>query len=121
MSDATRASLPRRRGRALGLAAATIWAPCLLPLVAGSLCDCSHCLWTYFKLFAIVPGVLLPTLAQLDDAWFGVAGAATTLALLGVYYLAARELPQRWLYAAQSLALLAIGAESLALAYALRM
>lgn len=121
MTGAPGDPLPRTRGRALGLAAATIWVPCLLPAVLGMLRDCSHCLWAFAKLFVIVPGVLVPVLAQLDDAWFGCAGAAVTLALLVVYYLAARELPRRWLHAAQALGVVAIGLEAIVLAYLLRM
>jgi hypothetical protein len=113
--------LPRPRGRALGLAAATVWGPCLLPLLLGLLRDCSHCLTTYAKLFAIVPGVLLPVLTEHNGAWFGALGGAATLALLVGNYCAARELPRRWLYATQALTGVLIGLESVALAYALRM
>jgi hypothetical protein len=113
--------LPRPRRRALGLAAATVWGPCLLPLLLGLLRDCSHCLATYAKLFVIVPGVLLPVLTEQNGAWFGAWGCAATLALLVGSYCAARELPRRWLYAIQASAVVLVGLESVALAYALRM
>ena len=114
-------ALPRPRGLALWIAACTLWLPCLVPLLLGMLSDCGHCLWTYAKVFAMVPGVLLPVLLQLDDGWFVLAGAGATLALLFGLYLAARELPRLALYALQAIVLVAVSVEATLLANLLRM
>lgn len=95
--------------------------PCLLPLLLGMLRDCSHCLWTYTKVFAMVPGVMLPVLLQLDDGWFVLGGAGATLVVLGGLYLAARELPRPALYAVQVVVLVAVSVEATLLATLLRM
>lgn len=112
--------LPRARKRALWIAVGTLWLPCLMPIVLGILRDCSHCMITYLQLFAIVPGVIVPVLLRLEDAWFGVAGAGVTLAALVGLYAAARQMPRAWLYALQVLVMLLVGLEAIALAQLLR-
>ena len=99
----------------------TLWLPCLLPVLLGMLRDCSHCLSTYAKLFAMVPGVLLPILLELEDGWFVLGGAGATLSLLVGLYLAARELPRPGLYALQVVVLVAVSVEATLLATLLRM
>ncbi|MCK5943967.1 MAG: hypothetical protein KAI24_18425 [Planctomycetes bacterium] len=110
----------RTRRRALAIAAGTLWLPCLLPIVLGLLRDCSHCMHTFLAMFLMVPGVIVPVLLRLEDVWFGEAGAAVTLAVFAGLYAAARELPTRWLYALQVVAMLLIGLEAVGLAMALR-
>ena len=122
MSAAPVAAAPLRTPRrAATIAAATLWLPCLAPAFLGLLRDSSYCVSTYFKLFAMVPGVLVPVLMRLEGAWFGAAGGAVTLALLLGLYHAARWLPSRWLHALQALVMALVALEAIGLGYALRM
>ena len=82
---------------------------------------CGHCLSTYAKLFAMVPGVLLPILLELEDGWFVLGGAGATLSLLVGLYLPAPELPRPGLYALQVVVLVAVSVEATLLATLLRM
>jgi hypothetical protein len=107
--------------RAIGLAALTIWGPCLAPFVAGPLRECDHCVGTYAACLPIVPGVILPVLCNFQSAWFFVAAALVTLALLGVLSLALRELPRPWSLGVQAVVAVAIGAEACGFASLLRM
>jgi len=113
-------ALPRPRRRALGIAAGTLWLPCLLPIVLGMLRDCGHCMETYLKMFAMVPGVIVPVLLRLEDVWFGVVAVAVTLGALGGLYAAAREMPRGLLYALQGVVMVLVGVESIGLVAALR-
>lgn len=121
MTTATNDARPRTRRRAAAIAAATVWLPCCAPVVLGLLRDGSHGTNTYAKLFAMVPGVLLPVLLQLEGTWFGVAGSAATLALLLSAYQAARRLPRKWLHGLQALVMALVALEAAGLAHALRM
>jgi hypothetical protein len=105
---------------ALLRAATVLWLPPLVPVGLGLLADCGHCGATYLLLLPIVPGVLVPVLLGLDDAWFGIAGAAVTLALFGVVAVALRELPRALAIATQALVSAAVAFEAIGLAYALR-
>lgn len=110
----------RSWGRACSLAAATLWGPCLLPFVAGPLRECDHCAATYAACLPMVPGVIVPALANLGGAWFFAAGGAVALALFAVLAVALRELPRPWSLGVQVPVALAIAAEALGFASLLR-
>lgn len=103
------------------LAALTSWGPCLVPFVAGPLHECSHCVHTYAVCLPIVPGVIVPVLCNLDDAWFFVAGALVALAVFSTLTFVLRELPRPWSLGVQAIAALAIGAEAYGFASLVRM
>ncbi len=105
---------------ALWRAAAASWLPTLVPILFGLLRDCGHCQGSYLLSLPIVPGVLLPALCQLDDAWFFVVGGATTLALFAGLALLLRELPVRLGWVAQGLAAVLVAFEAIGFAMALR-
>jgi len=101
-------------------AALTLWLPVLVPLVTGMLRDCDHCVQSYLLSCVLVPGVIVPVLLQLDDALFCVVGGATTLLLFVGLWAAVLELPRWWRWALQAVVVLAITAESIGFAHALR-
>ncbi len=105
---------------ALAQAACTVWLPVLTPVVTGMLRDSSHAQETYLLSFPLVPGILVPVLCNLDDAWFLVAGGLVTLALFAVVALALRELPRPFRLAVQVVVVLAVALESIGFANALR-
>jgi hypothetical protein len=112
--------LPRSRRRALVGTAATLWLPTVLPLFAGPLRECDHCVGNYAALLPVVPGVLAPTLLQLDGATFGLVAGGVTLALFGIVYAFWRELPRWLLPVAVAIAASLIGLEAFGFAVALR-
>ena len=73
--------------RAMAAAVAALWLPPALPFFAGPLTECSHCVETYLKMYAVLPGVwpgLTVGMAFGDaDSWLALGVmAATTLVLL---------------------------------------
>ncbi len=115
-----RAGPERSWRRAMLLAAASVWLPTLLPVVLGMLHDCGHCLCTWWLCMPMVPGALPAVLLQLEDAWFFVVGGAVSLALFGGLALVLRELPRPWSHLAQSVVVLAVAAQAIGFAFALR-
>lgn len=101
-------------------AALTLWLPVLVPPVTGMLRDCSHCVQSYLQSAVLVPGILVPVLLRLDDAWFGVVGGAATLLLFACLWLLLLELPRRWGWFVQAVVVLAITFEAIGFAHALR-
>ncbi len=106
--------------RAAILAAVTLWAPALVPLLFGPLRECDHCVHTYLVCLPIVPGVLLPAFARLDGVWFFVAGALVTVVLFGGVTSVVRHLRRPSASAVQVAVVLAVLAESLGFANLLR-
>jgi hypothetical protein len=106
---------------ALGRSAATVWTPALVPVVTGMLHECSHCQTTYLLSLPLVPGMVVPVLLRLDDAWFVVGGAVATLVVFGVTALMLRELPRALGYVVQAIVALLIAFEAIGFANSLRM
>ena len=92
-----------------------------MPFVAGPLTECGHCVRIYAACLPIVPGVLVPALCRLEDAWFFVAAGVVALVLFATLTLVLRELPRPWSLVAQAVGALAIGAEACGFASLLRM
>lgn len=112
-------TLPRPRARAFAIAAATLWLPTAAPMVLGIMRDSHSAATSYLLFLPTIPGVIFPVLLGLDDLWFVLAAAAPTLAALAALYAAARELPRRWLHAAQGLAMALVALEAIGFAHAL--
>jgi len=93
--------LPRPRGRALLLAAGTLWLPCLVPMVFGMLSTTGNAPSMFTMLLPLMPGMLLPMLLRLDGLAFVVTAAVPALLLFAGVYFAARSLPRRTLYFVQ--------------------
>lgn len=106
--------------RACGLAALCVWLPVLTPVVLGTLQGCDHCVGTYWACAAMVPGVLVPVLLQLDDTWFVVVGGLVVLLLFSGLSLVLRELPRPWSFAVQWLVILVVAVQAYGFACALR-
>ena len=106
--------------RALARAAWTVWLQTLAPVVSGMLRDCGHCVTSYWLSVPMVPGALLPVLLQLHDAWFFAVGGIVALLLFGLTALVLRELPPKLGYVAQAIVSLAVAAEAVGFAAALR-
>ena len=85
------ASGPRPRLQAAGIAAATLWLPCLVGL--GVVLGSQYALATYWKFFAVLPGLIVPVLCQLDDSLFVVFAVLTTMLAYVVLYLSVRHMP----------------------------
>jgi hypothetical protein len=105
------------RGQALLAAAVVLWAPVATPLlVLGDW----HGGAAYFHWLPIVPAVLAPALLHLDGVWFAVAGGIGTLLLFVMLFACERDLPLglRWLV--RAVAMLAVAAEAVGFAAALR-
>lgn len=100
---------------------ATVWLPTLLPVLAGTLADCSHCATSFWLSLPAVPGLLAPVAMGLDGAAFFVGGGVATLALFGVVVLARREAPPWLVVVAQAAVALCSGLTALGYAHALRM
>ncbi|MFY9343075.1 MAG: hypothetical protein WAT39_11330 [Planctomycetota bacterium] len=105
---------------ALLQAACTVWLPVLTPVVTGMLRGSTHAQQMYLLSFPLVPGILVPVLLNLDDAWFFIAGGVVTLALFAVVVLALRELPRKFGFAVQAVVVLAVAAEAIGYTNALR-
>ncbi|MBL8730463.1 MAG: hypothetical protein JNM25_18740 [Planctomycetes bacterium] len=101
-------------------AALTLWLPVLVPLVTGMLGDCDHCLRGYLLSSALVPGVIVPALLQLDDAAFFVVGGGATLLLFAALWWSLHRLAAPWNRVLQAVVGLAIAAEAIGFANALR-
>jgi hypothetical protein len=100
-------------------AALTLWLPVVVPLVTGMLRDCDHCLQNYLLSLPLVPGILVPVLLGLDDALFFVVGGAATLLCFATVW-AVLQLPSPWHRVLQVVVVLAVTAESIGYATALR-
>lgn len=112
--------LPRPRAWVVWQSAVVLWLPACAPFALGPLHDCGHCAAKYGSVLPIVPGVLVPVLANLQDAGFFVAGALVTLGLFGVLYLGGRELPRGLLWGLRTIVALGVAAQGIGLAFALR-
>lgn len=105
------------------LALATLYLPQLLPLALGPLTECSHCVGTYGRLFALLPGMLpawsLAIPAGLPRPVLLALASGITLAVLVLLTLLAHRSPRtaRWLL---PLTALASASNALAVASALR-
>ena len=101
------ASVPRPRLQAAGIAAATLWLPCLvgLGIVVGS----QYALATYWKFFAVLPGLIVPVMCQLDDFLAYV-----------VLYLSVRHMPLIPLRITVAVAAALVGAEAVVIGGILR-
>lgn len=65
-------------------AALAIYLPQVLPFLVGPLTECSHCIGTYLKLFAILPGGLPGILIGGGGPVTWLIGGVTTLVALTV-------------------------------------
>ena len=112
------ASVPRPRLQAAGIAAATLWLPCLvgLGIVVGS----QYALATYWKFFAVLPGLIVPVLCQLDDFLSLVLAVLTTLVAYVVLYLSVRHMPLIPLRITVAVAAALVGAEAVVIGGILR-
>jgi hypothetical protein len=114
------AELPRPWGRALWIAAGTLWVPTVVPLALGMLSGSSHALQGYLLFLPTIPGILAPVLFGLDDFWFVLVAVLPTLAMFGGLAVAAREMPRGLLYVVQGVVMTLIAFEAIGFAYALR-
>jgi hypothetical protein len=101
-------------------AALVVWLPALAPLASGTLRGCGDCQTRYLLALPTVPGVLVPVLCGLDDAWFFLAGGVAALGLFGLVALCLHELPRLPARVVQVLVVLAVAGEAIGFAHALR-
>jgi len=94
--------------KAFGLAAAALYLPQLLPLVATDLASHGHCLGIYARLFPLLtglaPGVSARIASDLGEPWeevvfFGVAGAVALMLLGGTTFALRRGRLGGWIVA----------------------
>jgi hypothetical protein len=113
------AALPRPWGRALLIAAGTVWVPTAVPLAFGMLGESSSAL-RYLLFLPAIPGVITPVLRGLDGFWFVLAAVVPTLLAFGGLAVAVRRLPRALLHIVQGLLMTLIALEAIGFANALR-
>ena len=67
-----------------------VYLPQLLPFVLGPLTECSDCVRTYMRWFAVLPGVLAAGAARADGLRLAIT-AAITLGILAVLIALGRD------------------------------
>ncbi len=102
------------------VAAITLWLPALVPIVTGMLRECEHCAQSYLLCLPLVPGILVPTLLRLDDAWFFVVAGLCTLLLFAGLAFALHRLRRPLAFALQVAVVLAVTAEAIGFTNLLR-
>lgn len=111
--------LPRPRKRSLLLAIAIVWLPCTLPLF-GIVNDSSHALQTYAMCFVAVPGMIVPTILQLDDFAFGLVAFVATMLIFGSMYIVQRWSPAPFMQIMSAAAVVLLSFAAVGLGHAFR-
>lgn len=101
------------------VAALTLWVPVLVPIVTGMLGGSSHALQNYLLCLPLVPGIIVPTLLQLDDAWYMIVAGLATLLLFAVVCWLLSRLRRGPAIAVQVAVVLAVTFEAIGFANAL--
>jgi cytochrome c biogenesis protein CcdA len=111
--------LPRPRLQAIGIAAAAVWLPCVLPLL-GIVNDSTHALTTYLMCFVVVPGMLVSAILQLEGFWFGVIASSVTAMIFTALYFVARYWPRPSMQVIMVIAAGLLAFEAIGLGHAFR-
>jgi len=100
------------------IAALLLWVPVLVPIATGMLRD-SYAFQTYLLCLPLVPGILVPTLLQLDGAWYMIVAGLATLLLFAVVCWLLSRLRRRPAIAVQVAVVLAVTFEAIGFANSL--
>ena len=101
------------------IAALTLWLPVLVPIVTGMLGGSRHAFESYLLCLPLVPGILVPTLLQLDDAPYMIVAGLATLLLFALVCWALARLPRRPAITVQVAVVLAVTFEAIGFANSL--
>ena len=108
----------RTRARSVGLAAATLWLPTLVPLALGMLQD-GDVVSRYLQFVPVLPGIVPAVLTGADGVLLVVVALLVTVVAVAVLYVLMRELPRRIGYPVQGLVMVLVALQSVGFAHAL--